>query len=123
MHELSIAEAIIQAVIREKISRNLSRIEAVGVRVGSLSGVLPDALQFSFETAVEGTVLSGTRLSIDRVEARGQCRDCSSQFEVEDLWFKCPECDSEQIDLLSGSELDISYLEVAEQSDAESNFH
>jgi hydrogenase nickel incorporation protein HypA/HybF len=122
MHELSIAEAIISAVIREKDDRNLSGIATVGVRVGALSGVLPDALQFSFETAVEGTPLSETSLSIDRVLARGRCRDCSQQFEINDPWFKCPDCDSEQVEILSGWELDIAYLEVAKESDEESDF-
>ena len=97
MHELSVAEAIISAVIREKDDRNLSEIASVGVKVGALSGVLPDALQFSFETAVEGTSLAGTNLVMEPVSACGQCRDCSREFEIGDLIFSCPDCGSGQM--------------------------
>jgi len=113
MHELSIAEAIIDAVVREKDERSLSKIATVGVKVGALSGVLPEALQFSFETAVAGTLLSETTLTLDLVPARGQCQRCSFTFEISDLLFRCPDCESEQVDVLSGWELDIAYLEVA----------
>ena len=121
MHELSIAEAIISAVVRERDDRNLTQISTVGVRVGALSGVLPDALRFSFETAVEGTSLAAASLSIDCVPARGQCRDCTQRFEVDECCFRCPSCGSDQIEVLSGWELDIAYLEVSEESDEESD--
>ena len=122
MHELSIAEAIIAAVIREKNSRNLDEIATIGVKVGVLSGVLPEALQFSFEMAVEGTPLCEAKLLVDHVPARGRCLTCTRQFEIDPLWFKCPDCGSDQIEILSGWELDIAYLEVGKESDGDSDF-
>ena len=115
MHEMSIAEAIILAVLKEKEERRLSEVATVGVKVGALSGVLPDALQFSFENAVKGTPISGSSLDIECVSAEGRCKECFREFSIDHLWFRCPDCDGDQIEMLSGWELDISYLEVRKE--------
>jgi len=112
MHELSIAQSIIETVQREMTTRPLPAVTEIGVRIGVLSGVLPDALAFGFEALVAETPLAGCRLAIEHVQAQGQCLVCEQVFEVEAFFFSCPACASGQVRVTQGYELDIAYLEV-----------
>ena len=112
MHELGIAQSILKTVEQEVKVRSLPPVAEVGIRVGALSGVLPDALAFGFEALIVGTALAGCRLKIELVPARAQCRICRKAFDVADCFFQCPACRSVQVDVTHGYELDIAYLEV-----------
>jgi hydrogenase nickel incorporation protein HypA/HybF len=112
MHELSIASSILSTVESESRRLGLGRVHAVVVRVGALSGVVPDALQFSFEAIRIDTPFAETRLEIEWREVRARCADCDREFEVKDLRFACPGCESTSIEVTSGNELEIAHLEV-----------
>ncbi len=112
MHELSIARSILETVLREQQQRSLPAVTEIGVRFGALSGVLPDALSFSFEAIVAGTSLDGCRFVIEQVPLQGTCAACGEPFTVDDLVFSCLACGSGRIDLSHGYEMDIAYLEV-----------
>lgn len=120
MHELSIAESIVSRTLQEMERRDLKQIRSVGIQVGALSGVLPDALEFSFEAIVRDTPLEATRLEIEWVVARGACQDCGHQFDSEGFSFWCPACSSSRVDVLSGYELNLAYLGIADGEDDES---
>ncbi len=112
MHELSIAESIITAVVQEMEERSLSSVSVIGVRIGALSGVLPDALLFSYEVAISETVLAATKLEIENVPAEGKCRNCGVDVRLGGCSFLCPECGSGTVDWRSGHELEVAYIEA-----------
>lgn len=115
MHELSIAQSIIETVQHEMTARAVPAVTEIGLRIGVLSGVLPDALEFGFEALIAETPLEGCRLEIEHVPAQGQCLVCEKVFEVEEFFFSCPVCASGQVRVTQGYELDIAYLEVEEE--------
>lgn len=119
MHELAIAQSIVKAVVKEKKEKRLSSISTVGLRIGSLSGVLPDALRFSFAVAVEGTVLADARLEIEHVPAEGRCRCCAADVRLAEGSFLCPICCSGSVDLRNGQELEIAYIEGESRGQAD----
>ncbi|UCD18409.1 MAG: hydrogenase maturation nickel metallochaperone HypA [Candidatus Zixiibacteriota bacterium] len=110
MHELQIANEIIDVVEREMSDRRLTRIEAIGISLGALSGVDPEALRFGFEAATADTHLAGVRLELEELPVRAVCRGCERRIEIETLVFICPYCGSGDLDVLQGQELDIVYL-------------
>ncbi|MBI3950399.1 MAG: hydrogenase maturation nickel metallochaperone HypA [Acidobacteria bacterium] len=112
MHELSIAEAIVSTVLQEIERQQLPPVQKIVVRVGALSGVVPEALQFGFEAITADTSLANAKLEIEQVPVQGKCHDCSHEFAVEDFLFVCPLCRSGRIEVIRGEELDIAYLEV-----------
>ena len=67
MHELALAESVVDAVIERTGDRHVS---VVRLRVGRLAGVVPDALSFCFDLAAAGTPLAGASLEI--VEQAGR---------------------------------------------------
>lgn len=109
MHELSIAQSVVDAVCERAAGR---RVCSVRVEVGSLCAVVPDSMQFCFELVTEGTVMEGARLDIDQPPGRAHCRDCGGDFTLPDLILLCP-CGSADVEVLSGRELRILSMEVS----------
>lgn len=114
MHELSIASAILDAVRAEAAKRPEARPVGVGVRIGELAGVDPDALSFGFEVLVKGTDLEPLKLSIEYVPRRQRCASCGEVFSVEAFAVECPACHGTQTKLESGDELDLAFVELEE---------
>ncbi|MFF8594633.1 hydrogenase maturation nickel metallochaperone HypA [Streptomyces sp. NPDC015220] len=112
MHELSIASAIVERAGELARADGTDAVSVVTVRVGELSGVVPDALDFAFEVAREGTALAGARLVVERVTALAYCGPCAAEFAVGmPPFFWCPRCDRPSRDLRSGRELEITGVE------------
>lgn len=109
MHELSITQSLIEAVLAGIGER---KVTAVNVQVGPLSGVLPDAMRFCFDVASAGTPLAGAQLMIDEPRGLGRCRSCGDEFELADLILLCP-CGSADVEVVSGRELMLMSVEVA----------
>ena len=114
MHELSIASSILETVTREREKLNGARIKKVGVRIGELAAVDPDALSFSFEILVKDTELEPLALDIEFVPRRHQCSKCMQEFTVVNYQLDCPACGSSQTRCIGGDELGLTYLEVEE---------
>ncbi len=111
MHELSIADNIINAVKDSAHSRGMLTVSKIGVRIGSLSSVDPDALTFGFDVLKRDQGRGDCELAIEFVKTTARCTKCAGEFEVKDFVFVCPQCGSSQCDLVSGQELEISYYE------------
>lgn len=112
MHELAIADSIIKTVLEEAERRKLGYIKKIAVRIGALTDIVPDALQFGFDAASADTELRQTILEINTIPVAGECKSCGKKFEVREHIFVCPACQSFNIETISGDELDIEYIEV-----------
>lgn len=116
MHELSISNGIIDVARRAVKSPPLSaaRVLRVDVRIGRLTGIVPDILRHYYSLLTVGTELDGSVLAVEVVPVRGRCSDCSAAFEIDDLSFGCPFCGSGFSAITSGKELEVVSLETAE---------
>jgi len=112
MHELSIANSILEAVRKERKRLNGARVIKVGVRIGELAGVDPDALSFGFEVLVKNTDFEPLPLAIESVPRRHECPHCQRVFTVVDYRMDCPACGSTDTRCIGGDELELAYLEV-----------
>lgn len=112
MHELSIAQAILDRVQQEARRHGDARPCKVGVRVGELSGVDPDALSFGFEVLVKDTPWEPLTLAIDFRRRRQRCPPCGLDFGAEDMQTACPHCGNAFTVCVAGDELDIDYIEL-----------
>jgi hydrogenase nickel incorporation protein HypA/HybF len=108
MHELSIAESVIDAVTARTGERSVTRIT---LEVGRLSGISADSLCFCFELAAEGTPVHGAHLDIEQPPGQAHCHTCDSEFSLADLIMLCP-CGSSNVEVLSGEQLRILSVEM-----------
>jgi len=114
MHEASIAQNVIESVLR-LIEDGTVRgtIKSVSLRVGRLTAVVPDNLTFMFGVLAEGGPLAGVSLNIEEVAIRASCQACQASFEMADqfrVW--CPSCESSDVRIETGRELLIQSVEV-----------
>lgn len=112
MHELSIAQNILEIVQRYVAEQDAGQVRSVRVRIGGLSGIVPESLDFSFSAIVDGTPWHLARLSLEQIEATGHCHDCDSDFAIEAASFNCPNCGKSNIEVTSGTELQVVAIET-----------
>jgi len=115
MHEFALVMSMLDLAEEHARSEGASRIEAIHLEIGSLAGVVPDALEFAFQGAKEGTMAAGARLDVDYLPAVAHCASCEMDFELDNRFgvALCPICDKPSADLRQGRELQLSRLEVA----------
>jgi len=112
MHELSIAQSLLDAVRAEAGRRTGARIVKVGLRVGGLAGVNAEALSFCFESLVRGTELYPLALEIEPSPRQQRCPACGHIFAVVDSRLACPQCHAAETQCVGGDELEMTFVEV-----------
>jgi len=119
VHELSIAQSLLDIVVQEAARHGVERVIRVGVRLGAYSAVVPSALSFSFDLIKENTVAQEAELAIEEVPLAGRCQDCGQVLEnMESPIMDCPGCGSKKIELTQGRELTIAFIETDEEEGA-----
>ena len=94
------------------VAAGAKRVTVLKLRVGALSGVVPEAMQFAWDVVRQGTMLAEARLEIESVAARCWCATCRAEFESRDYFSECPRCQDLSGELRRGRELDIAAVEM-----------
>jgi len=110
VHELSIAQALIERVTEEAASHGASRVKQIWLQVGALSGVEAELLATAFEIARERTFCDGAALELQRVPVRWSCPDCDQEI-ADGVELRCTRC-GRPAQLLSGGELILERVEL-----------
>ena len=115
MHEMGVAMEIIEIAIAS-IPADMEnvRVERVNLKVGKLAAIVTDSLRFCFDIIAKDTPLKGAKLVIKEIEVVARCNDCHTEWTITEPVFTCINCKSGSIKLLSGRELDIDSIEIAE---------
>jgi hydrogenase nickel incorporation protein HypA/HybF len=114
MHEIGIANSILEAARQEAARQAAVRVRRVCVRIGTLAGVDADALRFGFEALTRDTDLAELELEIELCPRINRCAACSAEFIVADYDFRCPQCGEGKTQFISGDQLELAYLEIDE---------
>lgn len=112
MHELSVAEEIINIANQYIPTDNSSEVISVKVEIGKLSNILSDSLEFCFDALIGDTQLKGARLIITEMPVTIHCEDCGNTTEIDNVLFQCTNCESTRVKLLSGNELKVTEIEI-----------
>lgn len=114
MHEMSIANSVLDALEKEARRFPGGRITKVGLRIGELAGVDPGALSFCLEAVVRETAWQPVEFEIEYSPRRHRCRRCAEEFAVNNFDIVCPSCGDPNTVFAGGDELDLTFLEVEE---------
>lgn len=121
MHELSIAISLVEAAEAELDRLGDARVQAIHVKLGRLSGVVREALEFSYEVASQNTRLQGSRLVIEEAPVLIDCPVCKAPREIVSLEsFRCGVCGAIGGVVLQGRELQLCALEIVDEEVARS---
>ena len=108
MHEMSLVADVVDLVERRTTGRHVTEVR---LRVGALTGVLPDAMQFCFELATAGTRLEGATLELETVPGRIACRTCGAESPCDDHVLLCG-CGSADVSVVAGDDLVVTSVAV-----------
>lgn len=116
MHELSIATSLVDIASQKAAEAGSDSVSKVYLKIGVLSCVTRDALEFAFDVATEHTVLEGATLEIEDVPAVVFCPQCEGERRISDSRSMyracCPECGAPTSEIRQGQELELTALEI-----------
>lgn len=115
MHEMTLAINIVELVSAKAQAVGGQRITSVELEAGKLSGVMIEALVFSFEAAARNTLAEGALLDVREVAGRGNCLACGHFFMVDSLLAQCPQCDGYAVEIVQGRELKVVSFIIDEE--------
>lgn len=117
MHELSIAEQILEISTEYAEREGVSAVREIELEIGTLSGIEIDALTFALEVVTKNTVLHEAKVTIIDIPAKARCLACGGEFPLEDFFSPCPSCGAFESETLQGQELRVRSLLVDETSE------
>lgn len=112
MHELSLCEGVLEVIEQEAVKQGFQRVKHVYLEIGELAGVEVEAMRFSFDSVMKGTVADAAQLTILETPGMARCDLCHQTVAIKQRFDACPVCDNYPLTVLSGEALRIKELEV-----------
>ena len=113
MHEMSLAEGILQIIEDTARANAAARVRSVLLEIGVLSHVEESALRFCFDAVTRGTLAEGARVDVFATPGRAWCMPCAASVPLARLGDACPRCGSYQLQVMHGEEMKVKEIEVA----------
>lgn len=112
MHEIAIMQSALDLAGEHARNAGGIAIKRICLRVGILSGVVPDSLEFAFDVLKQGTMAEAAILEIERIPGNARCSKCENAFRLDELRFDCPDCSGILILGNAGTDLELSHLVI-----------
>lgn len=113
MHEMSLAQGVLQLMEEAARRDNFTKVATVWLEIGQLSGVEPQALAFCFDAVTRGSIAQGARLEIMAVPGTGWCTACAKTVPMKQLFDECPQCGGYPLQVTGGTQMRVKELEVS----------
>ena len=114
MHEMSLAEGVLQLIEDAARRDKFMRVKTVWLEIGQLSSVEPEALAFCFDAVTQGSIAEGSRLEFISIPGSGWCMECAASVPMDERYAACPRCGGYQLQVNGGTEMRVKELEVEE---------
>ncbi len=112
MHEMALAEGILQIIEDAAAQQGFKRVTEVRLEIGVLAGVEVEALSFCLDMVLKESVAEGARLELEKISGQGYCLGCGETVPVNALYEACPKCGSYQVQATGGTEMRVKDLLV-----------
>ncbi len=113
MHEMSLAEGVLQLIEDSARKQEFSKVSTVWLEIGQLSGVEVEAMKFCFDAVTRGSVAEGARPEIIALPGTGWCMACAKTVAMSEVFGECPDCGGYQLQVTGGTEMRVKELEVS----------
>lgn len=88
------------------------KVTEISILVGEMTGVVPESLEFCFDSLSKGTKAQGAKLVLKHIPLVARCLDCGNETKIKRYNFTCPNCKSLRMEIVSGRELRVESLEA-----------
>ena len=111
MHELSVIASLLDFLEDQMREHKAQRVTLVKLRIGQLSGIVPELLQSAFEVYRKGTAVEHAHLDVEIVPIKVHCRTCRADSPMEDD-YSCSSCGSRDLEIQEGREIIVEKIEL-----------
>ena len=111
MHEMAIAEGILDIALDYAHENKAQRIDRIHLLLGEPSGVETEALTLAFRVLVRGTMAETAALTWERIPLAGRCHDCGRERRLRPADVLCPVCGG-GMEMTHGREMRVDYIEM-----------
>ena len=112
MHEMSLAESMLQIIEDTARKQGFTRVRTVWLEIGQLACVEQESLRFGFDVVTRGSIAQQARLEIIETAGQGRCEKCDEVFPLPALYEACPKCGSYDVRVIGGDAMRVKELEV-----------
>ncbi|MFZ2163380.1 MAG: hydrogenase maturation nickel metallochaperone HypA [Sideroxyarcus sp.] len=112
MHEMSLAEGVLQLIEDSAKTQDFSRVKTVWLEIGQLAGVEVEAMKFCFDAVVHDSIAEGAKLEVIEIPGQAWCLHCAEVVHVTAMFDACPKCGSHQVQVTGGNEMRVKELDV-----------
>lgn len=124
MHELSMAQGIIDAVIETAEKNNATEVTSVVIEIGKLAMINPEQLKFMVDVLVENTIVADAKIEMNEIPVEIECKNCGFHGEAilddKDHYAPmviCPKCDSMKVSVLNGKDCIVKNIVIEKPDD------
>lgn len=112
MHELSIAQSIVELAEETAKKEKAGSIQSIEIEIGALSGVVLRALEFAMNVTIKNTMLENSKINFVIIRGVAECNNCKKEFETNKLLALCPNCEKANFKIIDGKQLRITSLTI-----------
>lgn len=115
MHELGVTRSIVDVVLRNACAQQAKQVLSVSLVIGEMRNLEEEWVQRYFDRCAKDTLAEGAKIKIQKVPMAFYCNNCGSTFQLamgSDRHMCCPDCGSENYDMVTGGELLIKEIEI-----------
>lgn len=112
MHEMALAEGILQVVEDAARDRYVQRVTEIRLEIGALAGVEVEALRFCLEVVLRDSLAEGAQVDLDLTPGEGWCLACGERVTIMALFDPCPRCGGYQVQATGGTEMRVKEIQV-----------
>lgn len=113
MHEMSLAENVLQLIEDAARAQKFSKVTKVWLEIGQLAGVEADAIAFCFDAVTRGSLAEGAQLEIVATPGAGWCKQCAATVALGEVFAACPQCGAQPLQVTGGTQMRIKEIEVS----------
>ncbi|WP_278971343.1 hydrogenase maturation nickel metallochaperone HypA [Mobiluncus mulieris] len=112
MHELGLLTAVVEAILQAADTASASKVNEVSLKVGTLSGAVPEALYGAWPIATDRTICEDAQLRLNVIPATVYCSKCRQNVTIDEFFaLLCPVCATPTGQLATGREFEIEWVE------------
>ena len=112
MHELSVVAGLFETLVEQARTHGARKVTTVTLRVGKLSGVVPELLESAFDMYKKGTIAGEAKLWVVDIPLRIRCRACGTESDIQSWVFLCGACTSPDLEILQGTDMVLERIEL-----------
>jgi hydrogenase nickel incorporation protein HypA/HybF len=112
MHEISLAYEVIELAKSEAEKNSADTVLEISIEVGDLSGVECYSFRSALELVVKDSILENATIDVIRIKGKGRCSSCNKEFEMNQRFDPCPDCNCFPSEITGGKEFRVVSLIV-----------